>query len=170
MFRDVVHIAAGYGTLPALEALRRVLLVTLAATPQLATWAAGRYPLPSRHWLPVQANAPSPRVIGSRIDTCIGAVRPSNRPGFARALVKRPPLSRRSTIVLSGFFDPAPPSDPLGPLRSLSSLGYLLRFTGPPVPINARAHSTPQRPFPFSHPVTSSPLSLTALPLVLLPH
>ena len=37
-------------------------------------------------------------------------------------------------------------------------------FTGPPVPITARMHSTPQRPFPFSHPVSSSPLSPTSLP------
>eukprot|EP00976_Prorocentrum_cordatum_P081455 1184417-Prorocentrum_minimum.AAC.4 len=28
----------------------------------------------------------------------------------------------------------------------------------------ARMHSTPQRPFPFSHPVSSSPLSPTSLP------
>eukprot|EP00959_Pyramimonas_sp_CCMP1952_P414313 8680730-Pyramimonas_sp.AAC.1 len=41
----------------------------------------------------------------------------------------------------------------------------ILRFTGPPVPITARVHSTPQRTFPFSHPVFSSPLSATALPL-----
>eukprot|EP00976_Prorocentrum_cordatum_P112271 1195505-Prorocentrum_minimum.AAC.5 len=27
----------------------------------------------------------------------------------------------------------------------------VLHFTGPPVPITARVHSTPQRPFPFSH-------------------
>eukprot|EP00976_Prorocentrum_cordatum_P097726 1191106-Prorocentrum_minimum.AAC.1 len=39
----------------------------------------------------------------------------------------------------------------------------LPRFTGPPVPITARVHSTPQRPFPFSHPVPSSPLSPTSL-------
>eukprot|EP00976_Prorocentrum_cordatum_P099014 1191645-Prorocentrum_minimum.AAC.3 len=29
----------------------------------------------------------------------------------------------------------------------------LLRLTSPPVPTTARVHSTPQRPFPFSHPV-----------------
>eukprot|EP00959_Pyramimonas_sp_CCMP1952_P253823 5303064-Pyramimonas_sp.AAC.1 len=35
------------------------------------------------------------------------------------------------------------------------------------MPITARVHSTPQRPFLFSpHPVSSSPLSLTALHLV----
>eukprot|EP00976_Prorocentrum_cordatum_P117730 1196352-Prorocentrum_minimum.AAC.9 len=35
---------------------------------------------------------------------------------------------------------------------------------GPPVPITARMHSTSQRPFPFSQPVSSSPLSPTSLP------
>eukprot|EP00959_Pyramimonas_sp_CCMP1952_P142000 2972404-Pyramimonas_sp.AAC.2 len=36
---------------------------------------------------------------------------------------------------------------------------------GPPVPITARVHSTPQRrPFPFSQSVSSSPLSPTSLP------
>eukprot|EP00976_Prorocentrum_cordatum_P061742 1176424-Prorocentrum_minimum.AAC.1 len=32
-----------------------------------------------------------------------------------------------------------------------------LHFTGPPVPITARMLSTPQRPFPFSHPVSGFP-------------
>eukprot|EP00959_Pyramimonas_sp_CCMP1952_P244810 5117176-Pyramimonas_sp.AAC.1 len=46
------------------------------------------------------------------------------------------------------------------------SAGILvLHFTGPPVPTKARAYSTPQRPFPFSHPVSSSPRSAAALPL-----
>eukprot|EP00976_Prorocentrum_cordatum_P062626 1176789-Prorocentrum_minimum.AAC.2 len=35
-----------------------------------------------------------------------------------------------------------------------------LHFTGPPVPITARMCSTPQRPSPFSHPVSCSPPSL----------
>eukprot|EP00976_Prorocentrum_cordatum_P117071 1196253-Prorocentrum_minimum.AAC.2 len=43
----------------------------------------------------------------------------------------------------------------------------LLHFTGPTVPITARVHSTPSLPFPFSHPVSSSPLSPTALPKTL---
>ena len=34
--------------------------------------------------------------------------------------------------------------------------------------MTARVHSTPQRPFPFAHPVSSSPLSPTALPSALL--
>eukprot|EP00976_Prorocentrum_cordatum_P076723 1182415-Prorocentrum_minimum.AAC.2 len=38
-------------------------------------------------------------------------------------------------------------------------------YTGPPVPITARVHSTPQRPLPFSRPVSKYPLSATALPL-----
>eukprot|EP00959_Pyramimonas_sp_CCMP1952_P007927 166064-Pyramimonas_sp.AAC.2 len=33
----------------------------------------------------------------------------------------------------------------------LIRLTIRLHFTGPPVPITARVHSTPQRPFPFSH-------------------
>eukprot|EP00959_Pyramimonas_sp_CCMP1952_P352877 7393172-Pyramimonas_sp.AAC.1 len=41
----------------------------------------------------------------------------------------------------------------------------VLRFTGPPVPIMARVHATPQRPFPFPYPVSSSPFSPIALPL-----
>eukprot|EP00976_Prorocentrum_cordatum_P049238 993898-Prorocentrum_minimum.AAC.1 len=40
----------------------------------------------------------------------------------------------------------------------------LLHVTGPPVQITASVHSTPQRPFPFSHPVSNAPLSRTALP------
>eukprot|EP00959_Pyramimonas_sp_CCMP1952_P063259 1322133-Pyramimonas_sp.AAC.1 len=36
---------------------------------------------------------------------------------------------------------------------------------GPPVSITARLLSTLQRPFPFSHPMSSSSLSPTALPL-----
>eukprot|EP00959_Pyramimonas_sp_CCMP1952_P461513 9481705-Pyramimonas_sp.AAC.1 len=34
-----------------------------------------------------------------------------------------------------------------------------LHFTGPPVPITARVHSTPQRPFPFSHRLVQFPTS-----------
>eukprot|EP00959_Pyramimonas_sp_CCMP1952_P250725 5240576-Pyramimonas_sp.AAC.2 len=41
----------------------------------------------------------------------------------------------------------------------------LPHFTGRPVPMTARMHSTPQRPFPFSHPVSKSPLSPSTLPL-----
>eukprot|EP00959_Pyramimonas_sp_CCMP1952_P279447 5842418-Pyramimonas_sp.AAC.1 len=35
----------------------------------------------------------------------------------------------------------------------------VLHFTGPPVPITATVLSTPQGSFPFSQPVSSSPLS-----------
>eukprot|EP00959_Pyramimonas_sp_CCMP1952_P035767 748884-Pyramimonas_sp.AAC.2 len=38
-------------------------------------------------------------------------------------------------------------------------------FTGPPVPVTARVRTPPQMPIPFSHPVSSSPLPPTSLPL-----
>eukprot|EP00959_Pyramimonas_sp_CCMP1952_P467426 9491588-Pyramimonas_sp.AAC.1 len=40
----------------------------------------------------------------------------------------------------------------------------LLHFTGAPVPITARTHSTPETPVPFSHPVSSPRLSPASLP------
>eukprot|EP00959_Pyramimonas_sp_CCMP1952_P333051 6973988-Pyramimonas_sp.AAC.1 len=37
--------------------------------------------------------------------------------------------------------------------------------TGPPVQVTPRMHSTPQRPAPFSHPVSTSPPSPTSVHL-----
>eukprot|EP00959_Pyramimonas_sp_CCMP1952_P109812 2297246-Pyramimonas_sp.AAC.1 len=142
-------------------------------------------PLPNYDWFPVEVYALSLTTIGAAAHSVEGAseagfveryyVGVYNQPYFAQKDLRykiqvTQPMTYRQYLPPKEYsggswnISVTRGTDLLSRDATHGIIYLLLHFTGH-VPTVARVLSTPQRPFPFSHPVSSSPLSTTALPL-----